>query len=251
MIGLMTLIRRETGRILRLWQQTLVPPAITSALYFIIFGSIIGKKVGTMSGLPFIYFIAPGLVMMSVVIQSYQNVCSVVYIEKFQKSMEELLVSPLSYHEILLGYMSGGVLRGVLTGGVVFFVAECFLNIDIAHPILMVCILLFSAMLFSLIGLLNGLWSNSFDHTVFIPTFILTPLIYLGGVFYSIEALPAFWQPLIMWNPIFYLISLLRYAFYDILMIDAQFAMVVLAFMIMVVYGGAYYVMSQTQLVRK
>jgi ABC-2 type transport system permease protein len=251
MIGLLTLVRRETGRILRLWQQTLVPPAITSSLYFIIFGSIIGSKVGTMSGLPFIYFIAPGLVMMSVVIQSYQNVCSVVYIEKFQKSMEELLVSPLSYHEILLGYISGGILRGVLTGGVVFFVAEIFLNIHISHPIFMMCVLLFSAMLFSIVGLLNGLWSNSFDHTVFIPTFVLTPLIYLGGVFYSIDALPEFWQPFIMWNPIFYLIALLRYAFYDILLIDVYFAMIVLALMIFILYSSAYYVVSKTQLVRK
>jgi ABC-2 type transport system permease protein len=251
MIGFMTLIRRETSRIFRLWQQTLVPPAITSALYFIIFGSIIGSKVGTMSELPFINFMAPGLVIMSVIIQSYQNVCSVVYIEKFQKSIEELLVSPLSYHEILWGYISGGILRGFLTGSVVFIVAECFLNIHIAHPTLMLCVLLFTATLFSIVGLLNGLWANSFDHTVFVPTFILTPLIYLGGVFYSIDALPAFWQPVVLWNPIFYLIGLFRYAFYDIVLIDTVVAMMALWLMVIVLYSGAYYVISQTQLVRK
>ena len=246
-----TLTWREVNRILRLWQQTIIPPAITSALYFIILGTIIGNRVGEMADLPFIYFIAPGLILMTVIVQSYQNVCSVVYIDKFQKSIEELMVSPLSFHQILLGYLSGGIVRGSLTGGVVFLVAEYFLDISIAHPFYMLLIMLLTSLLFSLIGLINGLWSNSFDHTVFIPTFILTPLIYLGGVFYSVDLLPPMWQTLSHFNPIFYLLSLFRYAFYDIAVVNHITALSVLSTTIVLFYSVAYYILDKTTLVRK
>ena len=188
---------------------------------------------------------------MTVIVQSYQNVCSVVYLDKFQKSIEELLVSPLKYSHILIGYITGGLIRGFLTGFVVFLVAEYFLDIKIAHPFYMVYVMIITSVLFSLIGLINGLWANSFDHTVFIPTFVLTPLIYLGGVFYSISILPPIWRDLSYINPVFYLVSLFRYSFYDIQIIDPYIALMVLVTIVMMLYVWAYTILVKTNCVRK
>ena len=192
--GLATLIRKEIKRFLRIWVQTLVPPAVTISLYFVIFGSLIGPRIGTMDGLDYIQFMIPGLIMMAVITNSYANVVSSFYSVKFQKSIEELLISPMPNWTILLGFVMGGVCRGVIIGFIVFGVSLFFYPaFTVVNPGLTLTVLLLTTILFSLMGFLNAVFADSFDDISVIPTFVLTPLIYLGGVFYSINILPEFW----------------------------------------------------------
>ena len=188
LVSLITLIRKEIKRYLRIWVQTLVPPAVTMSLYFVIFGSLIGPRIGTMDGLDYIQFMIPGLIMMSVITSSYANVVSSFYSVKFQKSIEELLVSPMPNWAILIGFVMGGVSRGVLIGCIVFCVSLFFYpSFTIVNPLLTISVLFLTAILFSLMGFINAIFADSFDDISIIPTFVLTPLIYLGGVFYSIN----------------------------------------------------------------
>ena len=251
MYPFLVLCLREFKRIIRLWQQTILPPAITSTLYFVIFGNIVGSRISSVGGMPFVMFIAPGLILMAVMMQSYSNVCSVVYLDKFQKSVEEILVSPIRTPLMLLGYVSGGVLRGLLAGLVVFIVAELFLDATIAHPLLMICVFLLTSTLFSFMGLINGLLANSFDHTMIVPTFILTPLIYLGGVFYNVDMLPDFWQPIIQINPIFHLVSMFRFSFYGGVDLNFLHESFLLILFIAAGYGASYYILEKTTCIRK
>ena len=188
LVSLITLIRKEIKRYLRIWVQTLVPPAVTMSLYFVIFGSLIGPRIGTMDGLDYIQFMIPGLIMMSVITNSYANVVSSFYSVKFQKSIEELLISPMPNWSILVGFIMGGVSRGVLIGCIVFCVSLFFYpSFTIVNPVLTISVLFLTAILFSLMGFINAIFADSFDHISIIPTFVLTPLIYLGGVFFSIN----------------------------------------------------------------
>ena len=223
-IGFKTIIIREFSRIVRIWGQTIVPPAVTATLYFIIFGSLIGRRVGQVGGYDYMQFIAPGLIMMTVITNSYGNVVSSFFGAKFGKHLEELLVSPLPNWLIVAGYMGGGVLRGVLVGSVVTIVSLFFTRLALTHVFAIITAVLLTSMVFSLGGLVNALFAKNFDHISWFPTFVLTPLTYLGGVFYSITMLPG-WAHLISHaNPILYMVSTFRYGFLGTSDVDLKLA---------------------------
>jgi ABC-2 type transport system permease protein len=211
LIGLATIVRKEVRRVVRIWVQTIIPPAITVTLYFIIFGSLVGTRIGEMDGVPYMTFIAPGLIMMSVITNSFGNVVSSFFSGKMQLHLEEMLVAPLSYSAIVVGYMIGGMARGALVAALVTAVALFFTELDIRHPLVTFAVILLTAMIFSLGGLLNALFAKNFDDISIIPTFVLTPLTYLGGVFFSISDLPAVWQTVALANPILYMVNAFRY----------------------------------------
>ena len=210
-IALGTITRREVTRILRIWTQTLVPPAITMTLYFLIFGGLIGSRIGTMDGIGYMDFIVPGLVMMSVIQNSYGNISSSFFGAKFGRHVEELLVSPMPNWVILGGYVAGAVLRGVLVGAVVLMIATLFTDVRMPHPFVTLTTVLLGATIFALAGFLNALFAKKFDDVAIVPTFILTPLTYLGGVFYSVTLLPDWAEAATYANPIFYMVNAFRY----------------------------------------
>ena len=212
-IGFETIVRREYGRIIRIWGQTLVPPAVTATLYFIIFGSLIGRRIGQMGGYDYMQFIAPGLIMMSVITNSYGNVVSSFFGAKFGKHIEELLVAPLPNWLIVLGYVSGGVMRGLLVGMVVTLVTLVFTHVPVHHPLLVFASVLLTAVVFALGGLFNAIFAKNFDQISWFPTFVLTPLTYLGGVFYSVSLLPAWAEKMSYANPILYMVNAFRFGF--------------------------------------
>lgn len=210
-IGLWTILRREVQRILRIWSQTLVPPAITMTLYFLIFGKLIGSRIGAMDGIGYIDFIVPGLVMMSIITNSYGNIVSSFFGAKFGKHVEEMLVSPMPSWVILAGYVGGGVLRGLMCGGIVLLIAMFFTTVRVAHPLETIASAVLTATVFSLAGFINAVFARKFDDVAIIPTFVLTPLSYLGGVFYSISLLPQFWQDVSRANPILHMVNSFRH----------------------------------------
>jgi ABC-2 type transport system permease protein len=210
-IALGTIARREVSRILRIWTQTLIPPAITQTLYFLIFGGLIGARVGTMDGIKYMDFIVPGLVMMSVIQNSYGNISSSFFGAKFGRHVEELLVSPMPNWVILGGYVAGAVLRGLLVGIIVLLIAMLFTSVRIPHPLVTLSTVLLGATIFSLAGFVNAVYAKKFDDVAIVPTFILTPLTYLGGVFYSVKLLPGWAQTMTHANPIFYMVNAFRY----------------------------------------
>ncbi|CAD0357098.1 ABC transporter permease [Xanthomonas hortorum] len=210
-IALGTIVRREVQRILRIWGQTLVPPAITMTLYFLIFGGLIGSRVGDMGGYTYMQFIVPGLVMMSVIQNSYGNISSSFFGAKFGRHVEELLVSPMPNWVILWGYVSGAVLRGVMVGALVLIIAMFFTPVRIPHPLVTLSTVVLGAIIFSLAGFVNAVYAKKFDDVAIVPTFILTPLTYLGGVFYSVKLLPPWAEAATHANPIFYMVNAFRY----------------------------------------
>lgn len=211
-----TIFIHELRRVLRLWMQTLLPPAITMALYFVIFGHVIGRRIGGIAGYSYIQFISPGLIMMSIITSSYASSVSSLYSAKFHRSIEELLVSPMSSITILMGYMTGGVFRGVLVGTIVSIIALFFIHLHIHSVIAILMVALLSSSIFSLAGIINAIYAKKFDDIYIIPTFVLTPLTYLGCVFYSIKLLPTFWYYLSFANPIVYMVDNFRYGFLGI-----------------------------------
>jgi ABC-2 type transport system permease protein len=206
-----TIVRREITRFTRIWMQTIVPPAVTTTLYFLIFGKLIGPRIGDIHGVSYMQYIVPGLIMMAIITNSYANVVASFYGSKFQKNLDEMLVSPMPDYIIVLGYMVGGVARGLCVGTVVTLVALFFVDLSIAHWGVMLSVILLTSMLFSFAGLVNAIFANSFDDINIVPTFILTPLTYLGGIFYSIDMLPEFWRNLSFANPILYMVNGFRY----------------------------------------
>ncbi len=210
-IGLKTIVTKEIFRVLRIWVQTIVPPAITMTLYFIIFGNLIGRRIGTMDGFDYMQFIAPGLIMMSVITNSYGNVVSSFFGAKFGRHIEEMLVSPMSNATIILGHVAGGVLRGLLVGAMVTAIALAFTDLHVEHPLITISMVLLSSIVFALAGFINAVFARKFDDISIVPTFVLTPLTYLGGVFYSISLLPDFWQQVSRANPILYMVNAFRY----------------------------------------
>ena len=210
-IALGTIARREVSRILRIWSQTLVPPAITMTLYFLIFGGLIGSRIGDMGGYSYMQFIVPGLVMMSVIQNSYGNISSSFFGAKFGRHVEELLVSPMPNWVILWGYVAGAVLRGLLVGVMVLGIAMLFTTVRIPHPLVTLSSVILGATIFSLAGFVNAVYAKKFDDVAIVPTFILTPLTYLGGVFYSVTLLPGWAQAATHANPIFYMVNAFRY----------------------------------------
>ncbi len=206
-----TLVRKEVIRVLRIWVQTIVPPAITMTLYFIIFGNLIGRRIGTMDGFDYMQYIAPGLIMMSVITNSYGNVVSSFFGAKFGRHVEEMIVSPMSNTSIIVGHVAGGVIRGLLVGLMVTGIALAFTNLTVEHPLITISMVLLSSIVFALAGFVNAVFAKKFDDISIVPTFVLTPLTYLGGVFYSISLLPEFWQKVSLGNPILYMVNAFRY----------------------------------------
>ena len=228
-IGFQTIILRECGRILRIWGQTIVPSAVTAALYFVIFGTLIGRRIGQMDGVDYMQYIAPGLIMMAVITNAYANVSSSFFGAKFQRFLEEISVSPLPDWLVVLGYVGGGVLRGLLVGLVVTIISLVFTHLPVHHVLVIVAAVVLTAVVFSLAGFINGVFAKNFDQVNWIPTFILTPLTYFGGVFYSINLLPPWAQTLSHANPVLHMVNAFRYGFLGRSDVD-----VVLAFAIMV-----------------
>ncbi|MDJ0916406.1 MAG: ABC transporter permease [Woeseiaceae bacterium] len=211
LVAIRTLIHKEVSRVFRIWVQTIVPPAITMTLYFIIFGNLIGRRIGTMDGFDYMQYIAPGLIMMSVITNSYGNVVSSFFGAKFGRHIEEMLVSPMSNGAIIIGHVAGGVIRGLGVGLLVTVIALFFTRLEVAHPFIMLSMVVLSSTVFALAGFINALFAKKFDDISIIPTFVLTPLTYLGGVFYSISLLPEFWQGVSKANPILYMVNAFRY----------------------------------------
>lgn len=212
-ISLTSIARKEMIRIFRIWVQTLVPPVITITLYFIIFGGFIGSQLGKIGGFDYMAFIAPGLIMMSIITNSYSNTVSSFFSTKFQRNIEELLVSPTPNWVLILGYVSGGMTRGLCVGMLVSVVSLIFVRLPLFNVLFIVLFALLTSFVFSLAGMINGILAKKFDDISIIPTFVITPLTYLGGVFYSISLLPEFWQNVSMANPVVYMIGGFRYGF--------------------------------------
>lgn len=237
LIAFNTILSKEIIRFMRIWMQTLLPPAITMTLYFIIFGNLIGGRIGEMDGYHYMQYIAPGLIMMSVITNSYANVSSSFFSAKFQRSIEEMLVAPISPSLMLLGFVGGGVARGLAVGVVVTVVALFFTKLQVTHIGIIISVVLLAAILFSLAGFLNGIYAKKFDDISFVPTFVLTPLTYLGGVFYSVNLLPPFWQDVSLFNPILHMVNAFRYGLLGISDVSVVGAFSIIIVMIVVLYG--------------
>ncbi|MES9956846.1 MAG: ABC transporter permease [Sedimenticola sp.] len=210
-VAFSTIITKEFLRFIRIWVQTVLPPAITTTLYYVIFGTLIGERIGEMDGFRYIDFIVPGLILMAVITNSYSNVVSSFYSSKFQKHVEELLIAPVPHWVILAGYVGGGVARGVVVGIAVTGVSVFFTDLSIHNYGWTLLVFVLTSILFALGGFINAVFAKSFDDISIIPTFVLTPLTYLGGVFYSIQMLPEFWQNVSLANPILYMVNAFRY----------------------------------------
>ncbi|MGL9769351.1 MAG: ABC transporter permease [Sodalis sp. (in: enterobacteria)] len=235
-VAFKSILRKEINRFTRIWVQTLVPPVITMTLYFIIFGNFIGSQIGAMHGFSYMQFIVPGLIMMSVISNAYTNVASSFFSAKFQRNIEELLVAPVPTHVIIAGYVAGGVARAICLGILVTAVLLFFVPLQVHAWWMVVLTLILTAVLFSLAGLLNAVFAKSFDDISIIPTFVLTPLTYLGGVFYSLTLLPPFWQVISRFNPVVYMISGFRYGFLSISDVSLTLTLTLLIAFIMVFY---------------
>ncbi|STX27815.1 ABC transporter permease [Legionella beliardensis] len=212
LIALYTIVRREVVRMFRIASQVFLPPVITTTLYFLIFGRLIGSRIGPIQGVDYISFIAPGLVMMSVITNAYGNVSTSLFSVRFQKSIEEILVSPVHNGLLLLGYIIGGIIRGFIVAILVMLVASFFMPMQIDNMLLSILVIILVSALFSLAGFTNAMIARNFDDVMLIPTFVLTPLTYLGGVFYSTNMLPLFWQKISHFNPILYMVNAIRHA---------------------------------------
>ncbi len=224
LIPLRTIIFKEIVRFVRIWPQTLLPPAITTALYFLIFGELIGSRIGTVDGASYMNYIVPGVILMSVISHSYANVVSSFYSTKFQRNIEELLVAPVPNWVILAGYISGGVIRGLLVGFVVALISLLFAHIEIHNYLIALSIAFLTSVLFALAGFINAILAESFDDISIIPNFVLTPLSYLGGVFFSVDMLPNLWQTLSKCNPILYMVNTFRYGLIGVSDVNIELA---------------------------
>ncbi|AXW85617.1 ABC transporter permease [Lonsdalea britannica] len=244
-VALQSIWTKEVNRFARIWVQTLVPPVITMTLYFIIFGNLIGARIGEMHGFTYMQFIVPGLIMMSVITNAYANVASSFFSAKFQRNIEELLVAPVPTHIIIAGYIGGGMARGICVGILVTAVSLFFVPLQVHAWWMIVVTLLLTAILFSLAGLLNAVYAKTFDDISLIPTFVLTPLTYLGGVFYSLTLLPPFWQSVSQLNPIVYMISGFRYGFLGINDVSLTLTLGVLVIFIVAFYAVAWWLIEQ------
>ena len=241
----LTLAGRESRRVIRIWKQTLVPPIITTTLYFLIFGKLIGGRIGEMNGVSYMQFIAPGLVMMTAITASYVNTASSFFLSKFTRTYEELLVSPLSSHDIIWGYIIGSMVRGGLAGILVMLVSLCFVSFDIHSWAMILLTLMMTTIAFALGGFINAIYAKTFDDVGIIPTFVLTPLTYLGGVFYSISLLPEFWQTVSKFNPIVYMVNGFRYGFLGVSDVPVIYTFGVLLLFLVVLYSIAFSLMEK------
>jgi ABC-2 type transport system permease protein len=244
-IAFKTLIYKEVLRFLRIWSQTLVPPAITMSLYFIIFGKFIGSQIQHIEGYSYIQYIVPGLIMMSIMTNAYANTSASFFLMRFNKSIEELLVSPMPNLVILLGFSISGMLRGVLVGMIVMGISLFFTHVPIHHPLIVISVAVLSAMIFSLGGFINGVYAKRFDDIGFIPTFVLTPLTYLGGVFYSIKQLPPFWQSASLLNPILDMVDLFRFGLLNITDLNIYLGFILIGVLFFTLFFWAWYLLEK------
>ena len=245
LVSLKTIATKEILRFSRIWIQTVIPPVITTALYFVIFGNLIGPRIGKMDGFDYMEFIIPGLIMMAVITNSYSNVVSSFYGSKFQRHIEEMLISPTPNYIILIGFVTGGVARGLVVGIAVTLVSQVFHPLNIHSLWIMLSMILLTAILFSLAGLINGVYAKSFDDISIIPTFVLTPLTYFGGIFYSISMLPEFWQTLSLANPILYMVNAFRYGFLGVSDINLSTSYVIIIAFIVLLYTFSLYLLKK------
>lgn len=240
-----SLLSKEVTRFTRIWVQTLVPPVITMCLYFIIFGNLIGSRIGQMNGFSYMEYIIPGLIMMSVITNSYSNVASSFFSAKMQKNIEELLVATVPNYVIIAGYVMGGVTRGLLVGALVTFVSLFFVHLNVEHWGVIFLTVFMTSVVFALGGLINAVFAKTFDDISIVPTFVLTPLTYLGGVFYSISLLPEFWQGVSKVNPIVYMVNAFRYGFLGVSDVDIVTSFSVLSVFVVVLYCVAHYLVTK------
>lgn len=244
-IAFKTIIVKEVLRFSRIWIQTILPPAVTTALYLIIFGNLIGARVGEMSGVSYLSYIIPGVIMMAVITHSYSNVVSSFYSAKFQRHVEELLISPVPNYVIIAGYICGGVARGFIVGVVVTMVALIFADFTVTSYLLTLLVGILTAVLFALGGFINAIFAKSFDDISIVPTFILTPLTYLGGVFYSISLLPPIWQDVSLFNPILYMVNVFRYGMLGISDVGVVWGLFVIICFIVLLSFVAHYLLDK------
>jgi ABC-2 type transport system permease protein len=244
-IGFRTIVIREYGRIIRIWAQTIVPAVVTSVLYFAIFGSLIGRRVGAMGGFDYKQYIAPGLIMMAVITNSYGNVVASFFGAKFGKHVEELLVSPLPNWVIVAGYATGGLVRGVLVGAAVTVVSLIFTHLHVQHLAVVLAALLLTSLTFALGGFLNALFAKNFDQVNWIPSFVLTPLTYFGGVFYSVSLLPDWARTLSYANPILYMVNTFRFGFLGVSDVDVGVAFTLMAAAALMLFATAVVLMNR------
>lgn len=250
-VAFSTIVVKEIRRFMRIWLQTLVPPVITVGLYFVIFGNLIGARIGEMDGFSYMEFVVPGLIMMAVITNSYSNVVSSFYSAKFQHSIEELLVSPVPNYIVLSGYVLGGVARGLAVGSIVTVLSLLFTDLRINHVTLTIAIVFLTSVLFALAGFINAVFANSFDDISIIPTFVLTPLIYLGGVFYSIHMLPDFWVTVSKANPILYMVNAFRYGVLGVSDISVGFAFLMVSLFIVIAFSFSLYLLNTGKRIRQ
>jgi len=246
LISFYTILRKGVIRIMRIWSQTLLPSLVTSVLYFVIFGNIIGSRIGELDGVPYILFVVPGLVMLAVITNSFMDVATTFFMSKFfSRNIDEILVSPTPPAVIIAGFIASGVVRGMIVGTLVLIVSLFFALPSIAHPFIVLLFLFLSSLVFALGGLINGIYAKNFDGITIIPTFVLTPLVYLGGVFYSISSLPPFWQTVSLFNPILYIINGFRYGFLGTSDVSILLCVAVLLGMTLVLLGVNWYFLKK------
>lgn len=245
LIALQTILTKEITRFTRIWSQTILPPAITMTLYFIIFGKLIGSQIASIHGYSYMEYIVPGLVMMSIITNSYANTSSSFFSAKFTRSIEEMLVSPMSNFIVLIGFTLGGVLRGLTVGIVVIFISLFFTHVLIHHLFIVIMMAVLSAIVFSLAGLINGIFAKKFDDISFIPTFVLTPLTYLGGVFYSVTQLPWIWQKISFFNPVLHLVDIFRYGMLGISQIPITLGMSLVVSLVIILFASCLFLLKK------
>lgn len=244
-VAFQTLLVKEIIRFSRIWTQTILPSAITATLYFVIFGGLMGSRIGTMDGIHYMQYIAPGLIMMSVITNSYGNVSSSFFSNKFQRSIEELLISPMPSYLILLGFVAGGVARGIVVGAVVTLVACFFTQLTLQHVFITFLMVFLAALLFSLAGLLNAFFAKKFDDISIVPTFVLAPMTYLGGVFYSVSLLPPAWHALSLFNPILYMVNTFRYGILGVSDVSIVFSLTIVCTLVVLLFFINWYILER------
>lgn len=244
-ISFYTIVRKDVLRMFRIWAQTFLPSVVTSSLYFLVFGAFLGSKIGTVQGVPYVMFVVPGLVMLAVVTNAYANTSSVMFSSKFfGRNIDEILVSPTPPWVLVAGYVTGGVIRGVLIGFFVLLVSLFFTHLTVYNIFVVLMFLILTSLVFALAGLVNGIYAKSIDGINIVPTFVLTPLVYLGGVFYSAQVLPGFWGTLTKLDPVFYIINGFRYGFLGISDVSIYFSVGLLLTFVAVLLGVAWYLVK-------
>ena len=244
-VAFQTIVNKEISRFMRIWTQTLLPSAITQTLYFLIFGGFVGSQIPAVDGVSYMQFIVPGLVMMAVITNAFSNTVSSFFGIKFQRNIEELMVAPVSDSAIIWGYTIGGALRGILVGFIVWGISFIFTQTSIAHPLIMLGFVTLTSVIFSLLGLCNGIFAKKFDDVGIVTSFVLTPLTYLGGVFYSINRLPPFWQGVSRFNPIVYMVDGFRYGFFGKSDINVNLSFGLLVVLMVAIASTNYYLFKK------